>query len=538
MRNISTSPTATRRWRHSTACLAIALALAGGSAAAQTYDFAFQIGGFGTGPGQFQYPQGVAVDSARSRILVTDGYSDNVQAFATVDGTYLSGFGSAGSQDGQLGYPTGIRVDPLTGNIVVADYDNARMQLFTSGGTYLSQFGSAQLDSPCDVAIDPVTRHIFVPDAFGARVDIFDISGAYLGSFGSSGTGPGQFTYACGVTFDTATSHVFVDDEVNNNVQVFSTGGTYLGVFGSVGTGQGQFHTPGGMAIDPVSRDIFVADYGNDRIEIFNPSGSYIGEFGTFGSGDGQLTGPDGLDIDRATGLVFVADRGNARVEAFAPTSDSSCGPTVVSVSVDPPTALESQSLLFSALASIHSPFAGTVSFVVDGGATACVANMDDVSASCLHPLSLGTHSVVAQYSGDGFNPPGCSAPQQVTIVADSAGSPTGLGCISLPDPAVQGQPVQVVCTVQPPANAPMSPQGTLNATGYVTYAQGATVLGNVPLVFGTATYTNILAGGDYPITATYSGDAENASSNTEVTVVVNPESDSIFYGGFEVPPQ
>lgn len=508
--------------------VAFACLLGAGTASAQSYQFAFQVGS----TGQFQYPNGVAIDRARHHVLVSDGMLNNVQIF-TSSNQFIGAFGGPGTAAGLFDYPAGLHADPSTGNIVVADYANRRLQVFSPAGAYLSQFSGGQLATPCDVAFDPVAHHMFVPDGYDARVLIYDASGAYLSSFGSVGTGPGQFTYACGITLDTVTSHVLVDDEINNNVQVFTTTGAYLGQFGGPGQANGQLSSPGGMAIDPVTRHIFVSDYGNNRVQIFTSDGAYVDQFGA--DADGGLDGPDGIDIDPATFSVFVADRGHARVLAFTPTA-SSCGPTAVDLSVDPPVALLSQSLLFSAQADIESPFAGTVSFIVDGGGTACVANMHDVDATCLHPLQLGTHTVVAQYSGDGLNPPGCSAPQTVTIESDTTGASTDLACSSIPNPAIQGQPAQVLCQVSPgQLRDPVRPDGTSSITGYVTYAQGDTVLANVPLAFGTATYTNILGGGSYPITATYSGDAADASSVTDITVVVQAPADDVFYSGFEV---
>ena len=80
------------------------------------------------------------------------------------------------------------------------------------------------------------------------------------------------------------------------------------------------------------------------------------------------------------------------------------------------------------------------------------------------------------------------------------------------------------------------SPDGT-DPAGYVTINQGAEVLGIVPIFFGTASYTTVLAGGDYALSVTYSGDAANATSTAEIPVVVEIPDDDIFYGGFEIPP-
>ena len=61
--------------------------------------------------------------------------------------------------------------------------------------------------------------------------------------------------------------------------------------------------------------------------------------------------------------------------------------------------------------------------------------------------------------------------------------------------------------------------------------------MGVVPIFFGTAVYTTVLAGGDYALTATYSGDAANATSTDAIPIVVEVPDDDIFYGAFDIPP-
>lgn len=491
-----------------------------------TYDFTF-------GTGTLAGPNGLAVDAATQDILVTDGMNDGVFIFDPA-GNLLHAFGGAGAGNGQFAFPTGIRMDSSSRHIIVADYGNGRVEVFAQDGTYLSEFGQGHVTSPCDLAIDPVTHTIAVSDATGSRVAIFDASGQFLSQFGAHGTGPGQFSYACGIAIDAATSHIVVDDELNHNVQIFSQTGAYLGQFGSAGQGNGQFSRPGGVTIDPVAHNFLVSDYDNSRIEVFDRAGGYLTQFAN--AGEGAVSGPDGLDVDPLSGTVFIADRGHAAVQAFSATAGSACGTTFVGLDLEPVQARLSQPVLFSASVAIGSPFGGTVSFSVDGGAPACSATVEDVTTTCTHPLELGTHTIVAQYSGDGFHPPGCSTPETVTIVPDSDPLPTGLGCISLPDPAIQGQPVQVVCTIQPPGIAPQHADGGA-ISGYVTYMQGSTVLADIPISFGTSTYSNVLGGGSYPITATYSGDADDGSSSADLTVIVQAPADDIFYGGFDVPP-
>jgi sugar lactone lactonase YvrE len=89
-------------------------------------------GGYGSGPGQFNMPQGVAVDVA-GNVYVTDTYNHRVQVF-TNDGTFLTQWGSYGSAPGEFYRPMGIAMGP-DGNVYVADTWNGRIQVFGSAVT-------------------------------------------------------------------------------------------------------------------------------------------------------------------------------------------------------------------------------------------------------------------------------------------------------------------------------------------------------------------------------------------------------------------
>ncbi len=524
--------------------------LASGAATATDPDYAYlsQFGGTGSGNGQFGSGLNfVAVDPSTHDIVVEDGANYRVEIF-TASGTYLRQFGSGpGTGNGQFNSVQGIAIDPSTHHIAVAD-GGGRVQIFSWSGNYLSQFGSpgsgnAQFNDIGDVAIDPVNGNIVVSDIGNHRVQVFSASGVFLGKFGSSA----QFGYPDYLAIDPATHNILVGDEVGANVQIFSSSGMYLRQFGSFGSGNGQFSIPGGLAIDASTHDIIVVDYGNSRVQVFDADGNYLSQFGSSGTGDGQFNpgnGPTGLDIDQSTHDVVVLDRGGDRAEIFALSTlppPPTCGPTQVSLSIDPPMATLSESILFSAQASVTAPAAGTVSFLVDGTTSAtCTANMQGINARCSHPLGLGTHTIVAQYSGDNHNPSGCSAPESVMVQADGSQGPTNTSCTTSPNPVVQGQPFTTVCSVIPGGNREASyqesPDGT-DPAGYVTINQGAEVLGIVPIFFGTASYTTVLAGGDYALSVTYSGDAADATSTAEIPVVVEIPDDDIFYGGFEIPP-
>ena len=86
----------------------------------------------GSSAGMVHWPRGVAVNTERNEIAVTDGDISRVQVFS-VDGTYLRSFGGEGEEDGEFNDPSGI-VFLNNGNIFVADSSNNRVQMFTGQG--------------------------------------------------------------------------------------------------------------------------------------------------------------------------------------------------------------------------------------------------------------------------------------------------------------------------------------------------------------------------------------------------------------------
>ena len=90
---------------------------------------------------------------------------------------YLTQWGSLGSGNGQFNYPDGVAVDG-TGNLYVADANNNRIQKFTTSGTYLTQWGVAgsnpgQFNSPGDVTVQRPGGSVYVVDRGNNRVEKF-----------------------------------------------------------------------------------------------------------------------------------------------------------------------------------------------------------------------------------------------------------------------------------------------------------------------------------------------------------------------------
>ena len=174
-------------------------------------DYLSQFGTSGTGPGEFSFSYALAIDPSSGAIYVTDagnqvGVQDcRVEEFSPTGG-YLSQFGSCGSGPGEFGYPDGIALSPTTGDIYVTDRNNNNVQIFNSSGQYLSTFGTSglgTLNAPCGISIDPATGDIDVGDLGDSNLITFDPSGNYISTFSNPGStwvgvapGPGGVVYA------------------------------------------------------------------------------------------------------------------------------------------------------------------------------------------------------------------------------------------------------------------------------------------------------------------------------------------------------
>ena len=143
----------------------------------------------------FNMPTNLAL-SPDGEIYVSDGYGNaRIHKFSP-EGELLFSFGESGSGPGQFQLPHGIGVDSQ-GVVFVADRENNRLQLFSSAGEFVEEW--TDLVRPCDLFLDG-KDNVFVaelgeiaglfpgvsqkPDARGAQVSIFDRQGRIQSRFG------------------------------------------------------------------------------------------------------------------------------------------------------------------------------------------------------------------------------------------------------------------------------------------------------------------------------------------------------------------
>ncbi len=275
--------------------------------AAENYQYVTQWGSYGSGPGQFNEPLGVAVDSSGNVYVADWGSNNRVQKF-TSNGGFILSWGGTGSGNGQFNNPGQIAVDS-SGNVYVADAANNRVQKFTSNGAFVSSLGG--FFNPIGIAVDS-SGNVYVLDSYNDRVVKFTGNGVLITSWGTSSAGWCDAVDSSG--------NVYVVEPYINLVEKFTSTGVFITSWGGGGSGNGQFSNPTGIATD--SQDnVYVTDTYNHRVQKFTSSGVFITQWSIAGSGWG-------VAVD-SSGNVYVTDYSNICVQKFSMQGNPNPAPAV-----------------------------------------------------------------------------------------------------------------------------------------------------------------------------------------------------------------
>lgn len=180
-------------------------------------------------PGDFENPQGVAIDAGRSRLYVTDAKKHSFRAY-DLDGNLI--FSVESSKD-------------------VPEKEHFWF--------------------PVQVTVNSKGL-IYLVDQLGTKINIYSPEGKFLRSFGSLGDRMGQFVRPKGIAVDSE-DNVYVTDAAFGNFQIFDPEDRLLLIVGSVGSAPGQFNLPAMIHIDRHDR-IYITERGNHRIQILQ----YLGK--------------------------------------------------------------------------------------------------------------------------------------------------------------------------------------------------------------------------------------------------------------------
>ena len=156
------------------------------------------------------------------------------------DGKFITKWGSKGTGDGEFNYPEGISVDS-SGNVYVADSFNHRIQKFDSNGKFIAKWGSkgtgdGEFNYPYGISVDSSSGTVYVADAVNRRIQKFDSNGKFIAKWGSKGTGDGEFDKPYGISVDSSSGTVYVADTYNRCIQKFDSKCKFITKWGSKGT--------------------------------------------------------------------------------------------------------------------------------------------------------------------------------------------------------------------------------------------------------------------------------------------------------------
>ncbi len=335
-----------------------------------------QWGGGGYGPGQFEYPIGIAVNSNGTTVYVADSGNNRVQV---LDGngnpiTEWGTYGDAGG--GTFDYMTGLTLDNQ-GRIYVASYNPNWIEVFDGSGNFLDQWNTGSwAPNPVMLAVDSTANQVYI-EAQNV-LGISDLSGNEVGVVsgivspggvaapqdgtlwvGANNLGvierlgpcsqtpyptptptltpiliptltplPPPVSIYCNVVSSSSTDgsidglaldtqgNLYAADVDNNQVDIFDPHGNAVTQWGPPSNGQNPFIYPMGLAIDG-NDHLYMTDYEDDMVYVFDTAGNPITQWGGSGNGIGQFQAPWGIAVNSAGTTVYVADEANNRVEVF-----------------------------------------------------------------------------------------------------------------------------------------------------------------------------------------------------------------------------
>ena len=174
-----------------------------------------------------------------------------------------------------MNFPTGLTLC-RNESIYIADTGNSRIQIFSTAGKFVAEFGKEQLDRPYSIALND--KWLFVSDCYHDAVFKFQITNNKF----VCRSAKGELYYPLGITVDTD-GEVLVADCFNNRIALLNL---ELKLVRKIG--KDKLIQPQDVKIN--KNNIFVADNNEiNNIHIFTESGDIIRSFIKLDNGTGYI---------------------------------------------------------------------------------------------------------------------------------------------------------------------------------------------------------------------------------------------------------
>ena len=283
---------------------------------------------YGAADKLMQQPAGIAFDTERSLIFVTDSHRACVFVLDPA-GEMITSFTGEPDEEFTLELPTSIAV-ASNGTIYVVDAALKKLIIFDQSYQPIRAV-SFKEEPPKGVAIvrrADGTEELWVVSYSG--VTRGTLEGDFEWGYYRRGVGPGEFnnpTALAGLSTETSTT-VFVCDTFNYRIQAFDVLDDTLRVKWIYGGSPEQGADAGGrgtarlldLPVDVASDgkgQVFVLDgMGATIATLDGDTGELVTAFGTVGTQDGDFLYPAALTY--GDDQIWVADQGNSRVSAFS----------------------------------------------------------------------------------------------------------------------------------------------------------------------------------------------------------------------------
>jgi hypothetical protein len=471
-----------------------------GGTAATTIGTAMWRGGTITGTGSLAIANGAAVTLGGSGGPILDGRAitnnGNVTVSSTTPFTMSNGASWTNGATGLFDITSGQNIAVGAG---AAQIDN--------NGTFRKSSGASMIIQPAFLNTNLVQ----------AQANNMDFAGGFTQTAGVTTLGPGSITSSFGPL-------QINGGELNGSGQV---GSIINAATVRPGTSPGQTTVNGNYtqtAAGTLAIELggTTPGTGYDRLVVtgtanlagtldvtlfggFVPSGGQVFQPLTFASRGGDFNQPYTLPSWTGTWATSYT-AGALQLNAIGP-------PATVTLVSDVNPSTIGQTVTFTA--TLPGDATGTVQFQDNGANLGSPVSVSAGSAQLMtSTLTLGTHPITALYSGD-LTYAGATSEAVSQVVSLLATTTTLSSDIN---PSATGQLVTFTASVTPVA------------TGTIQFQDNGTNLGGpVLLAGGSAQFmTSALALGTHPITATYSGDAQHASSiSQELMQIVGAAGDA-----------
>lgn len=301
--------------------------------AVHTYDFLRQWGNDVTKDGILVNPAGVAVNKNTNKVYVVDKNNYRVQVF-DANGNYLRQWGTRGTGNGQFNTPQYLAINSA-GNVYVSDGN--RVQAFDQDGNYLSLItagstvkglafnstgylyvalpSSVAIYSPAGVLASQInypsgpgklnsvygiginsTNYVYVADYAASQIIIFDKTGNYVSSLATPYNG-----WTCtGIAFN-STDYAYAAQ--GYAVLIYDTAGKTAGTVAKPGV---YFNSAFGVAFDSTG-SMYVSESMGNCVDLFSPARTYVKNWGVSNTAPGLLKSPYAMTVN-STGYVYVVD--------------------------------------------------------------------------------------------------------------------------------------------------------------------------------------------------------------------------------------